>query len=243
MRRAAVARPHRQAHPRLRHRPRPSFTRCSASSPGSSGSLFGTVSASPWARFAIGNLLLVFALAMFDIIPVSAPQRLMRWGGGSRRRIVPGGLPARGHVGGRRRTVRCSGIRGGAHVGRNHAQWGIGIRVPVRVFSRHDRAARRRRAVLRKRPPRFPPRRQLDGVGEEALRCGAARHGGVLLHSDGTSPVTRYGWLLTLALALPPALEAQEVGLAVGDPGARGHGRRSRRLSRWTWVAISASTP
>src|SRR5438876_3556695 len=45
---------------------------------GLSGSLFGTVSASPWARFAIGNLLLVFALAMFDVIPVSAPQRLMR---------------------------------------------------------------------------------------------------------------------------------------------------------------------
>src|SRR5437870_6168862 len=54
---------------------------------GLSGSLFGTVSASPWARFAIGNLLLVFALAMFEVIPVSAPQRLMRWaaglGGGS----------------------------------------------------------------------------------------------------------------------------------------------------------------
>src|SRR2546422_6868620 len=54
---------------------------------GLSGSLFGTVSASPWARFAIGNVLLVFALAMFDVIPVSAPQRLMRWaaglGGGS----------------------------------------------------------------------------------------------------------------------------------------------------------------
>ncbi|PYO64808.1 MAG: hypothetical protein DMD70_00080 [Gemmatimonadetes bacterium] len=40
------------------------------------------MSASPWARFAIGNLLLVFALAMFDVIPVSAPQRLMRWAGG-----------------------------------------------------------------------------------------------------------------------------------------------------------------
>src|SRR5260370_7667616 len=54
---------------------------------GLSGSLFGTVSASPWARSAIGNLLLVFALAMFDVIPVSAPQRLIRWaavlGGGS----------------------------------------------------------------------------------------------------------------------------------------------------------------
>src|SRR5438034_827883 len=106
-------------------------------------------------------------------------------------------------------------IRGGAHVGRDHAQWGIGIRVPVRVFARHDRAARSRRALLRKRQ-RASPRRQLDGVGEEAFRCGAARHGGVLLHSDGTSPVTRYGWVLTLALALPPALEAQDIGLAVG---------------------------
>ena len=54
---------------------------------GLSGSLFGTVSANPWARFAIGNLLLLFALAMLDVIPVSAPHRLMRWaaglGGGS----------------------------------------------------------------------------------------------------------------------------------------------------------------
>jgi thiol:disulfide interchange protein DsbD len=54
---------------------------------GLSGSLFGTVSASPWARFAIGNLLLVFGLAMLDVIPVTAPQRLMQWasglGGGS----------------------------------------------------------------------------------------------------------------------------------------------------------------
>src|SRR5256886_9566727 len=49
---------------------------------GLSGSLFVYLSASPWARFAIGNLLLVFALAMFDVIPVSAPQRLMRWAGG-----------------------------------------------------------------------------------------------------------------------------------------------------------------
>ena len=48
---------------------------------GLSGSLFGTVSASPWARLAIGNLLLVFGLAMLDVIPVSAPQNLMRWAG------------------------------------------------------------------------------------------------------------------------------------------------------------------
>lgn len=49
---------------------------------GLTGSLFGTVSASPWARFAIGNLLLVFGLAMLDVIPITAPQRLLRWAGG-----------------------------------------------------------------------------------------------------------------------------------------------------------------
>ena len=48
---------------------------------GLTGTLFGTVSASPWALFAIGNLLLLFALAMFDVIPVSVPQRLTAWAG------------------------------------------------------------------------------------------------------------------------------------------------------------------
>jgi cytochrome c-type biogenesis protein len=54
---------------------------------GLSGTLFGTVSANPWARLAIGNLLLIFGLAMLDVFPVSAPQRLTAWaaglGGGS----------------------------------------------------------------------------------------------------------------------------------------------------------------
>ena len=49
---------------------------------GLSGSLFGTVSASPWARFAIGNLLLVFGLAMLDAFPLSAPRRLLAWAAG-----------------------------------------------------------------------------------------------------------------------------------------------------------------
>ncbi len=48
---------------------------------GLTGTLFGTVSASPWARLAIGNLLLIFALAMLDVIPVRVPQRLMEWAG------------------------------------------------------------------------------------------------------------------------------------------------------------------
>ena len=54
---------------------------------GLSGQLFGTVASNPWTRFTIGNLLLLFALAMLDVFPVSAPQRLLQWaaglGGGS----------------------------------------------------------------------------------------------------------------------------------------------------------------
>lgn len=41
---------------------------------GLTGQLFGTVSANPWALFAIGNLLLVFALAMLDVLPVPVPR-------------------------------------------------------------------------------------------------------------------------------------------------------------------------
>ncbi|HUP88116.1 MAG TPA: cytochrome c biogenesis protein CcdA [Longimicrobiales bacterium] len=54
---------------------------------GLTGSLFGTVASNPWARFAIGNLLLIFGLAMLDVFPVSAPTKLLTWasnlGGGS----------------------------------------------------------------------------------------------------------------------------------------------------------------
>ncbi|MEX2466683.1 MAG: cytochrome c biogenesis protein CcdA [Gemmatimonadota bacterium] len=45
---------------------------------GVSGQLFGTVSASPWARIAIGNLLVLFALAMLDVLPVPVPRKLMQ---------------------------------------------------------------------------------------------------------------------------------------------------------------------
>lgn len=48
---------------------------------GVTGTLFGTVSASPWALLVIGNLLLVFALAMLDVLPVPVPRRLMQWAG------------------------------------------------------------------------------------------------------------------------------------------------------------------
>jgi cytochrome c-type biogenesis protein len=48
---------------------------------GLSGSIFGTISANRWALIAIGNLLLIFALAMFEVIPVRLPARLSAWAG------------------------------------------------------------------------------------------------------------------------------------------------------------------
>ena len=48
---------------------------------GLTGSLFGTVASNPWVRFATGNLLLLFGLAMLDAFPVTAPRRLAAWAG------------------------------------------------------------------------------------------------------------------------------------------------------------------
>lgn len=56
---------------------------------GLTGSLFGTVSANPWVRLATGNLLLLFGLAMLDVIPVAAPRRLTQWAG----RLQGGSVP------------------------------------------------------------------------------------------------------------------------------------------------------
>jgi thiol:disulfide interchange protein DsbD len=54
---------------------------------GLTGSLFGGVSSNRWAYFTVGNLLLLFALAMLDVIPVNVPNRVLAWarrfGGGS----------------------------------------------------------------------------------------------------------------------------------------------------------------
>ncbi|HEU5219055.1 MAG TPA: cytochrome c biogenesis protein CcdA [Gemmatimonadales bacterium] len=46
---------------------------------GLTGTLFGTVSANKWAYFVMANLLLLAALAMLDVFPVSAPARLVAW--------------------------------------------------------------------------------------------------------------------------------------------------------------------
>src|SRR5688500_18605553 len=46
---------------------------------GLTGTIFGTISANPWVLLGVGNLLLLFALFMFDVFPVPVPQRLMDW--------------------------------------------------------------------------------------------------------------------------------------------------------------------
>jgi len=57
---------------------------------GLTGSLFGTIGSSRWAYLAIGNLLLVFGLAMLEVIPVRLPARLAGWAG----RLGGGSYPA-----------------------------------------------------------------------------------------------------------------------------------------------------
>jgi cytochrome c-type biogenesis protein len=48
---------------------------------GLTGTLFGSVSANPWALLAIGNLLLLFSLFMLEVFPVPVPRKLMGWAG------------------------------------------------------------------------------------------------------------------------------------------------------------------
>jgi cytochrome c-type biogenesis protein len=59
---------------------------------GLTGSLFGTVSANPWAYFAMANLLLLAGLAMLDVLPVAAPGRLVSWAGRLTGRSLGGAL-------------------------------------------------------------------------------------------------------------------------------------------------------
>lgn len=45
---------------------------------GLTGTMFGTVSANPWAYFAMANLLMLAALSMFDVIPVRVPAAILQ---------------------------------------------------------------------------------------------------------------------------------------------------------------------
>lgn len=57
---------------------------------GLTGSLFGAVATNPWVLVAMGNLLLIFALAQLDVIPVIVPARLGAWAAG----LTGGSYPA-----------------------------------------------------------------------------------------------------------------------------------------------------
>jgi cytochrome c-type biogenesis protein len=57
---------------------------------GLTGTLFGTVSSSPWALFIMGNLLLVFGLALLDVFRISIPARLAGWASSFKSDSVPG---------------------------------------------------------------------------------------------------------------------------------------------------------
>ena len=48
---------------------------------GLTGSLFGAISSHPWVLFGMGNLLVVFGLAMLDVFPITLPARLAAWAG------------------------------------------------------------------------------------------------------------------------------------------------------------------
>jgi thiol:disulfide interchange protein DsbD len=48
---------------------------------GMTGTLFGTISSNRWAYLLFGNLLLLAALAMLDVLPISAPRRITQWAG------------------------------------------------------------------------------------------------------------------------------------------------------------------
>lgn len=57
---------------------------------GLTGSLFGTIASNPWARLATANLLLLFGLALLDVIPIFTPGRITAWAG----RLGGGSYPA-----------------------------------------------------------------------------------------------------------------------------------------------------
>jgi thiol:disulfide interchange protein DsbD len=57
---------------------------------GLTGTLFGTVASSPWARLGTAVLLSVFGLAMLDVVPISVPSRVVEWAS----RVSGGSYPA-----------------------------------------------------------------------------------------------------------------------------------------------------
>src|SRR5881392_2384489 len=137
-------------------------------------------------------------------------------GGRVVRGVVSGCVPARSDVGDSRGAVWRARVCGDSDLGGDDAQRGTGVHVPLRVLARHDRTARRRRAVVRNTVGAAAGGR-VDGVDQESRRRDPAGDGGVLLHSSGDGVVMRYMLIAGFALVVGIGpLRAQDVGLAVG---------------------------
>jgi len=67
---------------------------------GMTGTIFGTVSTNPWLHFVMANLLLLFALAMLDVIPLRLPQWMLRRASDAGAKGGVGGAFAMGAVSG-----------------------------------------------------------------------------------------------------------------------------------------------
>ncbi len=190
---------------------------------GMTGTLFGSVSANPWALLATGNLLLLFSLFMLDVFPVPVPRKLMGWAGGksggsfgavfllgasSGVVAAPCGAPAFAVV-----LTWVAATQAGAMGFLYLFTFSLGMTAILVVVG----------ALLRDPGP-SPPVRKVDGVDEEGGGNHHDRRGPILLHQDGVQPMIDRilarrvtGVILSAGLlAAPSILKGQEVALPLG---------------------------
>ena len=89
---------------------------------GLTGSLFGAISSNPWSYFAVGNLLLLFGLAMLDAIPVSVPGRILAWASRFGGRLLRGRVCHGGDLGAGGGPLRRARLCGGADLCDGHPE-------------------------------------------------------------------------------------------------------------------------
>ena len=185
---------------------------------GLSGTLFGSVSSSPWALFLMGNLLLVFGLALLDVFTVNAPARLAAWAGRLAGDSV-GGVFALGATSGL--VAAPCGAPAFAAVLTFVSTTGSAaarLPVPVRLLDWSHGAAGRRRPVQRQ-PRRAPAGREVDPLDQAGGRSDPAGDGRVLLRQDGKRTMREACWCRRCSChraRIGAALQAQESGIAVG---------------------------
>ena len=117
---------------------------------GLTGTMFGTVSSNPWLLFLMGNLLLLMALIMFNVIPLTLPAGL----GGARseyreRRAVRWGICDGSIFRTRGGALRGAGVPGGPDVGNDDAERGVRFRVSLCVLAGYECVAGGGRDLVR----------------------------------------------------------------------------------------------